>query len=88
MDGSVILFGTLPGGSQFQMNLGMTLVHEAGAPPLPSQCTHSFCAALIWRQDRQIIEAPSDERSCAHAVCKSSKLGMPPFRLSLLTPLL
>lgn len=30
LDGSTILFDTLPGGTQYGLNLGMTLVHEAG----------------------------------------------------------
>ncbi len=35
-DGSIILFDTLPGGSQYGMNMGMTLVHEAGCALLCS----------------------------------------------------
>lgn len=30
LDGCTILFDSLPGGSQYGLNLGMTLVHEIG----------------------------------------------------------
>lgn len=30
LDGCTILFDSLPGGSQYGLNLGMTLVHETG----------------------------------------------------------
>jgi Pregnancy-associated plasma protein-A len=53
LDGSTILFDTLPGGSQYGMNLGMTLVHEAGKgllsplPPVDQPCQVSLHVPCI-----------------------------------------